>query len=134
MTFEELEMLLAPYLVSEPDGKVSAELRTGQYGNAVRIIHSAEPLQAGYWVRFNAAGTHGIPFTADYKVQWRVTNTDKVAARADALRGGFYSSDSGTSRSERLEYRGVHFVEAFLIRKRDNRLVGQSEPFYVVIE
>jgi hypothetical protein len=28
----------------------------------------------------------------------------------------------------------VHFVDAFLIRKRDNRLVGQSAPFYVVIE
>jgi hypothetical protein len=38
------------------------------------------------------------------------------------------------SRVEDLAYRGVHFVEAFLIRKADNRLAGQSEPFYVVIE
>lgn len=33
-----------------------------------------------------------------------------------------------------LEYRGVHFVEAFVIRKRDNVQVSRSEPFYVVIE
>lgn len=114
--------------------KVAAALQTGQYGNAFRTVRSAEPLQAGYWIRFSATNTMGVPFTDDYKVQWRVTNTDKVAAQADALRGDFYPSDGQFSRSEQLSYRGVHFVEAFLIRKRDNRLVGQSEPFYVVIE
>lgn len=112
----------------------SAVLRTGQHGTTIRAIKSAEALQPNYWVRFTATGKHGVPFTDDYKVQWRVTNTDKVASKAGALRGEFYPSDEGTSRSERLEYRGVHFVEAFLIRKRDNRLVGQSDPFYVVIE
>lgn len=114
--------------------RVVAELRTGRHGNTVRTIQSAEALQPDYWVRFIATGSHGIPFTDDYKVQWRVANTDKVASKAGALRGEYYSSDGVASRSERLEYRGVHFVEAFLIRKRDNRLVGQSDPFYVVIE
>jgi len=114
--------------------KITAELRAGEYGSTQRPIRSAEPLQAGYWVRFTAANNMGLPFTDDYKVQWRVTNTDKVAARAGVLRGDFYPSDSGSSRSEQLSYRGVHFVEAFLVRKRDSRLVGQSEPFYVVIE
>lgn len=114
--------------------RVCAVLRTGQYGSTLRAIQSAEPLQPGYWVRFSATGSHGVPFTDDYKVQWRVTNTDKVASRAGELRGDFYASDDGASRLERLQYRGVHFVEAFLIRKRDNRLVGQSEPFYIVIE
>lgn len=114
--------------------KVTAELRTEKYGSSVRSVRSAEPLQAGYWIRFSATNTMGIPFTDDCKVQWRVANTDKVAARADALRGDFYPSDDHFSRSEQLSYRGVHFVEAFLIRKRDNRLVGQSDPFYVVIE
>lgn len=114
--------------------RVSAVLRTGQYGSNIRAVQSAELLQPDYWVRFTATGTTGIPFTDDYTVQWRVANTDKVASRAGALRGEYYASDEGSSRSERLQYRGVHFVEAFLIRKRDNRLVGQSEPFYVVIE
>ena len=57
-----------------------------------------------------------------------------MAARAGALRGEFYSSDDRSARAEQLSYRGVHFVEAFLVRKRENRLVGQSEPFYVVFE
>lgn len=114
--------------------RVSAELRTARHGGTVRTIQSAEPLQRNYWVRFTATGSYGVPFTDDYKVQWRVANTDKAASTAGALRGEFYPSDEGTSRPERLEYRGVHFVEAFLIRQRDNRLVGQSEPFYVVIE
>lgn len=114
--------------------KITAELRTGEYESAFRSVRSAEPLQPGYWLKFTAANAMGVPFADDYKVQWRVTNTDKVAARAGVLRGDFYPSDDGSSRAEQLSYRGVHFVEAFLIRRRDNRLVGQSEPFFVVIE
>lgn len=114
--------------------KISAELRTGEYGNAIRSVRSAELLQPGYWLRFTASNNLGLPFTDDYKVKWRVTNTDKAAARAGALRGEFYASNGTATRSERLEYRGVHFVEAFLIRKRDMRMAGQSDPFYVVIE
>ena len=37
-------------------------------------------------------------------------------------------------RREALEYRGVHLVEAFAIRKRDEVQVGQSEAFRVMIE
>ena len=33
-----------------------------------------------------------------------------------------------------MSYRGVHMVEAFLIRKSDDTLLGKSDPFYVVIE
>lgn len=114
--------------------KVTAELRTGEYGSTLRAVQSAAPLQSGYWVRFTASNTFGFPFTDEYKVKWRVTNTDKAAAQAGQLRGDFYSSGNGASRTEHLQFRGVHFVEAFLIRKRDNCLVGQSEPFYVVVE
>lgn len=114
--------------------KITAELRTGEYGSTLHAVRSAEPLPSGYWVRFSASNALGVPFSSDYKVQWRVTNTDRAAAQAGQLRGEFYSSDDGASRTESLKFRGVHFVEAFLIRKRDNRLVGQSEPFYVVIE
>ncbi|WP_139826138.1 nucleotide-binding domain-containing protein [Derxia lacustris] len=114
--------------------KVTAELRTGRYGQTIRSVRSAEPLMADYWLRFSATNNVGATFTDDYMVRWRVTNTDKMAAQADALRGDFYPSDDHFSRSESLSYRGVHFVEAFLIRKRDTKLVGQSDPFYVVIE
>jgi hypothetical protein len=116
--------------------KVSAQLLTGEYGTSLGPVTSGQPLPSKYWIRFTAANNIGAPFPDDYSVWWRVTNTDKVATAADQLRGEFYKSDASTpaSRKEHLEYRGVHFVEAFLIRKSDDRLVGQSEPFYVVIE
>ena len=49
-------------------------------------------------------------------------------------RGGFEIPNDGHRRWESLEYRGVHMAEAFIIRKNDERLVGFSEPFYVVIK
>jgi hypothetical protein len=91
-------------------------------------------LQKGCSAQFTAVNGFGVPFPPDYAVKWRVTNTDKDAYSAGQLRGDFYVSDRGTSRTEYLKYRGVHLVEAFLIRKRDNRLAGKSEPFFVVIE
>lgn len=118
-----------PYTV-----KVAAELRDRENANAVRTVNSADPLQPGYWIKFTATGALGVPFSDDYRIEWRVTNTDKVASQEDALRGEFYPSTGRNWRTEQLSYRGVHFVEAFLIRKRDERLAGQSEPFYVVIE
>lgn len=115
--------------------RVTAEMKTSKYGQLVRSIQSAEPLQPGYAVKFCATNIHGVPYqTVDYCIKWRVTNTDKAAVAANQLRGQFYPSDEGAFRSESLSYRGVHFVEAFVVRKRDQRLMGHSEPFYVVIE
>jgi hypothetical protein len=65
---------------------------------------------------------------------WRVTNTDEAAASKNELRGRFEKPENGKSRWESLKYRGVHLAEAFVIRKRDNRIVGQSEAFRVMIE
>ncbi len=113
---------------------VSAELLTSMHGSSLGAVRSLEPLQKGRGIRFTASNSVGLPFGDNYKVEWRITNTDKAAYDAGALRGAFYPSDVGTSRSEELSYRGVHFVEAFLIGKLDKRLYGKSEPFYVVIE
>lgn len=65
---------------------------------------------------------------------WRVTNTDEAAAQKNELRGNFEKPESDNSRWESLKYRGVHLVEAFVIRKRDDRIVGQSDAFRVMIE
>lgn len=113
---------------------VSADLMTSLHGSRIRSVTSLEPLQKGKGIRFTASNTVGLPFDSTFKVQWRITNTDKAAYDANVLRGDFYPSDSGLSRNEALAYRGVHFVEAFLIGKSDNRLYGKSEPFYVVVE
>lgn len=114
--------------------RVSAELRTGEYGTTIRPVSSLQLLQPGYWLRFSATNNVGVPFPLEYKVKWRITNTDKAAYDARQLRGDFYDSDPSGTRSEHLSYRGVHFVEAFVVRKSDQRLVGRSQPFYVAIE
>jgi len=76
----------------------------------------------------------GSLISNDYRVEWRVINTGVAALLKRQGRGDFYSSSHGSRRYERLEWRGVHFVEAFLIRRFDNVIVGQSRPFDVVIE
>jgi hypothetical protein len=114
--------------------KVSSDLLMSRNGVYIRSISSLEPVQKNRAIRFTATNNVGAPFPNQFKVEWRVTNTDKAAYDADALRGDFYKSDSGTSRTEELSYRGVHFVEAFLVGKSDSLLYGKSEPFYVVIE
>ncbi len=114
--------------------RVSAYLYTSKYGQSMRHITSLEILQSGYWIKFNASSGSGLPFPNEYYVMWRVTNTDKAAKKANALRGEFYQSDNKNSRWESLKYRGVHIVEAFLIRKTNEVMLGKSDPFYVVIE
>ncbi|WP_423368603.1 SMODS domain-containing nucleotidyltransferase [Burkholderia sp. LMG 32019] len=114
--------------------KVGAELLTSRNGTNLGQVTSLDPLTSGRAIRFTATNSVGVPFPSNYKVEWRITNTDKAAYNANSLRGGFYSSDAGFSRTEDLRYRGVHFVEAFLVGKSDGRLYGKSAPFYVVIE
>lgn len=77
----------------------------------------------------------GLPLLpSEYKVMWRVTNTDEAAAREGALRGRFEKPEVDNRRWEQLRYRGVHLVEAFVIRNRDDRIVGQSEAFRIMID
>ncbi|WP_316196615.1 SMODS domain-containing nucleotidyltransferase [Bradyrhizobium sp. SZCCHNS3053] len=114
--------------------QVRANLHQTENGPVIAPVTGTNPLTSGYWVHFRAFSGAGIPFNAnDYKVYWRVTNTDEAALRANALRGGFYDPETENGRWEALAYRGVHVVEAFVVRTRDNRLVGKSEPFQVVV-
>jgi Adenylyl/Guanylyl and SMODS C-terminal sensor domain len=85
---------------------------------------------------FEAFTGNGMPLSPlrEYQVQWQVVNTDHDAYYARQLRGGFYRSDKPGKRWERTEYRGIHWVEAFVIRKRDRKCVGHSDRFFVVIE
>jgi len=114
---------------------VVATLHSSRNGGRIGTLESGTaPLPKHNWLNFRARTGVGMPISSDYEVHWRVTNTDQEAKRADALRGGFERSNDGSSRWERLEYRGVHTVEAFVVRKRDQLLVSWSNPFYVVIE
>jgi hypothetical protein len=114
---------------------IRADLHRNKYGTqAVGPASSLNPLQPGYWLHFKALTNMGMPFGAEYTVMWRVTNTDEAAASKNELRGRFEKPENDNSRWESLKYRGVHLAEAFVIRKRDNRIVGQSEAFRVMIE
>jgi hypothetical protein len=116
--------------------QVRADLHRNRIGTQfVRSVQPLEPLQPGYSLHFKAVNNVGGPFDSNaYKVMWRVTNTDEAAARENALRGRFEQPESDNSRWEDLRYRGVHLVEAFVIRKRDDKIVGRSPAYRVMIE
>lgn len=68
------------------------------------------------------------PFT----VYWQVVNTGDEAYRAGQLRGDFYDSTSaGRSRSESTKYRGMHWVEGFVVK--DGVCVARTGEFVVNI-
>lgn len=92
----------------------------------------ALPPRGGLWFDVHVNKFQTVP--ADCYVRWRITNTGAVAMALKKGRGGFEKPTEGNRRWETLEYRGVHMAEAFIIRRRDDRLVGFSEPFYVVIK
>jgi hypothetical protein len=83
-------------------------------------------------IRFEAHLFLGLP--PDFFVKWRVVNTGEEAARANGLRGTFYGEGDGKVHWESTLYTGVHWVEAFLVNRRNNKCVGRSERFFVVIE
>ena len=97
-------------------------------------IRDAEalPPNGGLWfdVRVNSVD----PVPADCYVRWRITNTGAVAMALGKGRGDFYPASGGVCRWEPLEFKGVHLAEAFVIRAADDRLVGVSDPFHVVIQ
>ncbi|NQE65343.1 cyclic GMP-AMP synthase DncV-like nucleotidyltransferase [Caulobacter sp. RHG1] len=114
---------------------VAASLHDGRGGRWVETVEGERrsPLPKHYWMQFQLRTSTGTPLAGDYDIHWRVTNTDQEANRAGCLRGGFERSNDGSARWEQLSYRGVHTVEGFVVRKRDQQLVAQSAPFYVVI-
>lgn len=112
---------------------VRATLASHDRGRLLKNVANGDALQAGHYLRFQSSLVGGADLSA-YETRWRVTNTGPVAERRRTLRGGFESSSPDHTRWEPLSFRGVHMVEAFLIRKSDGQQVGSSPPFYVVIE
>ncbi|WP_139184013.1 SMODS domain-containing nucleotidyltransferase [Aureimonas jatrophae] len=105
-------------------------------GRRLGPLQSGEIVSKGRELLLSAVNNLGNPFPTDYDVRWRVVNTDEEAARqVSNLRGGFYKSEAGHGqRWEATLYRGPHWVEALLIRRRDKVCVGRSERFFVVVE
>lgn len=114
--------------------RVKAYRTLSENGQRLSEVVSLEPQQTGGWLQFQALDSVGLPFPTTFSVKWRVTNTDMAAHAAKCMRGLFYSSDTHGIRKEGLEYHGVHMVEAFVIKKSDDSIVGRSDVFYVVID
>lgn len=136
--FDRLPHMHRPKWKEDMSGKLTVNVSAQRYhnrdGKLICSIRNLEPSPPCYWLRFNAINKIGAPFPDTYEVMWRITNTDVAAEKDNALRGDFYSSAEHSVRWERLSYRGVHMVEAFLIRRSDNVQLGKSDPFYVVVE
>lgn len=90
------------------------------------------PRKGGLWLDVRVNKFQPVP--ADCYVRWRITNTGAIAISQKMGRGGFEHPTEGNRRWEGLAYHGVHMAEAFVIRRSDDRIVGSSEPFYVVIK
>jgi hypothetical protein len=113
--------------------RITATLHAEREGAAIRNVSSLELLDKGYYLKFQARTGMGSPLPSIYDVRWRVTNTDEAAFAAGQLRGEFNKSEGTNYRWEYLQYRGVHLVEAFVLRRRDSMLVARSTPYHVVI-
>ena len=114
--------------------QVLADWHASRAASAAHAIRHDEalPRRGGIWFDLTVNGGEALP--TGYRVQWRVTNTGIMALALGAGRGGFYAPTSGNRRWEELAYRGVHIVEAFIIRRQDDILVAKSPPFNVIIE
>lgn len=137
--FEKLAYKRQPVWRRTPHGdfefRAGATLHASKGAPSLRGVASGQPLPKDHHLRFDVDEVRGSIFPwAKYRVHWRITNTGREAADTKCLRGGFEDSDDGTARWEYLKFRGVHMAEAFVVRLSDGMLVGESPPFYVMIE
>ena len=113
--------------------QIATAYHASRNAGAVRQIDRGDalPRNGGLWFTAFVNGFQPVP--EGFRVEWRITNTGTEALLHRAGRGTFYQGQRRHSRWESLDYRGVHIAEAFIVRTSDETLVGQSEPFEVVI-
>lgn len=136
MPFNLPHVMALPYQKSRDQIGVRLTAYEKYSKNSVRLrqIFSGDPLEKNSGVEFIATQTTGLPFPDTYQVKWQVVNTDIEAVNANCLRGDYYPSDTHGSRFEATKYHGVHWVQAFVINKRTNQVVGSSERLFVVVK
>lgn len=66
-----------------------------------------------------------------YTVKWQVVNTGDEAQQENGLRGGFEIEVNSTKRHESTQYRGTHYVQAFLLKR--GKCIAMSREFIVNI-
>ena len=85
------------------------------------------PVPKDVWLRFEI--TTDVP--EPYDVRWQIVNTGRDAMLADGLRGDEFEESNGASniRWEATEYRGTHWIEAFIIRRGMQKCNEKFEAF-----
>ena len=100
---------------------------------ALHRLDSGRPLPKGCELRFKATYRYGMPAT--FGIVWQVVNSGSEANDKDDLRGNFIYGDRGSVvRWETTAYRGVHWIEAFLVNHRSNECIARSGRFFVLIQ
>ena len=90
-------------------------------------------LPKGRHLRFIARKDGGI--SKPFRVVWQVVNSGQEAAAKRHLRGKFEDEESNSARRwESTAYRGLHWVEAFLVNSRTNQCVARSGRVFVMVE
>jgi hypothetical protein len=112
---------------------VLANWQASQHAPESQNVHDFDELSVSGGLWFDVRVNDGQLLPAGFSVRWRVTNTGVFALSIGQGRGEFNHPTLGNRRWEKLCYRGVHLTEAFIIRDADNKLVGQSPPFHVMI-
>lgn len=109
------------------DAKIAASVFKRKGGRSLYPLD--KPVPPDLWLRFKAETNCSKPYT----IKWQVTNTGEEAIVKNGLRGEFYDSndDSPVIRWEATEYKGTHWIQAFVIK--DNICVACSKRKFVRI-
>lgn len=105
---------------------VYSRLKDGSIGCFIKPL-GIGTVPKGVWLKFSTKTNAKKP----YSVFWQVVNTGKEAQEDNCLRGQINTRASKIVLKESTKYRGVHWVEAFVIRNRI--CVGRSGPIYVKV-
>jgi hypothetical protein len=113
------------------DGIVSVICKSVYDGYRTKsLINGGYPIKKKVDLYFKASTNIARPFL----VLWQVVNTGAEAKRVNQLRGDFYEgeySSYGLERKESTQYKGIHFVECFIIK--NGYCVARSGEFIVNI-
>ncbi|MDH4330297.1 MAG: hypothetical protein OEV93_01975 [Candidatus Moranbacteria bacterium] len=91
----------------------------------LRSFVSGEKLPVYSWLKFEVLEN----FSCNYKVYWQVVNTGDHARSLGGLRGNIFSGSM--VQWERSLYRGVHWIQCYIVDVDLNSCIGKSELFFV---
>ena len=100
-------------------------------GNSYPYINNGVPIPKNCGIDFNLLVSPKL-LNGGYTVKWQVVNTGDEAHIANSLRGGFETEVNSTKRHEGTEYRGTHYVQAFLLKR--GKCIAMSKEFVVNIQ